>query len=259
MIAVNIELVLGCGNVYCNSFGRNCSPRELQYMSRDVLNNILADCAGVDISEFHVYSRGESVLHPDIALFVSKIREAFPDAIIYNSTDVAMFKRMGYKAYNPFDVLQITHKYPCEITPLPKERGDYAIKHVFITKKIDMGLLVKIDKYLDSVPTHEDIVILPEHNELFGWTAAANESVSEGRKFIYDEDVQKLVSDQEVATDNSAKLRALYTVNGELKNCLVADTKALSLSEHVKLNRPCDNCRIKTSSYIYVERGDKNA
>jgi len=246
-VDINIELVKGCVNKRCPSYGKNCRPEIPSYMTEKVLYKILVEIAqNLDRPELYLYGRAEAVSHPRLEKMTEIVRGFFPKSRLCLSTDINMVNMVGPAPYSLFDKVTITYKEPslmyCEFDfdflSSVAEMG-----HMFITRKVDREFLTRLDNYLDDIPPDHRVVIAPLHDISFSCG-----DTETGRPGLELDEFARNLLGEEMEPSEGSGVRAFYDINGKLNTCLFNSSSFSTLKEHLAGQQlhPCKSCRMKT-------------
>lgn len=241
-----IELVRGCDNFLCPSWGKVCSASsKMHYMSEETLGKILPqilDCQEVlyqyDKVDIWPYGCGDPTKHPEFKKMLAKIRTTLPEEWAM-SLSVDSHSRISCGDFAEYTRMKIMHKLPDKNGEW-LERADWwnqeygnQVQHGFITNTVSYKLWQDILS-CGGMGTKKGRTFLTIP---FGGTRSPDELPSYKR--VNFRISNKIPVVRHLYTGALAK-RTMFAWDGSLRQCLVAGTGKRTFRE--LLEEPVNRC-----------------
>ena len=249
-----VELVRGCENTGCPSYGRNCQEDAIEFMSLDTLNGLAKILLGVtehfEDVQIYPYGRGDTLLHPNLTAMLIRCREWFPDASISLSIDSMREIPEDDLWLVPLNGISISHKLPeipgsNWISRAYNWSNAYSlteVKHRLIVKHITKALIEEIASIEKDFTS---ITIAPFHEVPFG--DPEPEYLQREQLFI-EYGVQYSSVEKNVKFE-----RVMFDVNGDLRTCILAPAYSQNIVEHLTGDKPCNICKMGSNDATFKD------
>lgn len=245
-VMIFIELVDGCRNESCESFGTLCniSKSEPKFMSEDMLNIIIDDILhnshiALNRVDIWAYGCGDSLLHPQLDRMAELLKRLpYKKTIAIDSNcwrentgwgdilaPVVLFKEDSFKID---ELLEITTRW---------NENFNGPRFGFILKR----LTPKIVSAIREIQSNHGFVKARSFHYIPLGTEMDYETVMNYRRppMLIDPSIKI----ERLPNPDGKALRVMYRADGSLRRCLVSTTKKKSLSEFLEGDlSDCDQC-----------------
>jgi hypothetical protein len=256
--SINIELVSGCSNTKCSSWGDVCAPKKLEFMDKSTLHKILSQISTKKDANICLFGLGDSLEHPHFNDMVRIIKDSgFENTQLNADINSLISHRSLLEKGEAFSTLVINHKkhikslHNLDLSFLCKYGK---IGHVFLLKGIDENILLEIDKYIgQTINFHSDqrYFISPLWKHPFGKPPQIREKTFTVRDI--DIPVEKINKDDTI--------RVYFKVNGMVGKCFFSEDIFNSIEEMLlNSQQECDTCNVNHITYRVhtIKGGDKH-
>lgn len=257
-INVNLEVLKGCKNTRCISWGKTCKQDgTLEEMTDTVLDRVLGELAEFPVTNIALYGLGESLYHSNLGDCIQKVRAVLPAVRLHLNTDAHMM--IAGVRVPSVDYFNICHKKDILFPPFVNYEAANKVTHIFIVESITMALLRQIDEYIDQT-----IALHPQQHYMIGslWDCDFGTSPTKGK-------IQPLAVEDGVPFVPSTPEKACYkkrkvyiSADGVVKKCLFSQTVYADIrSLLTNYDRSeCETCGMGAWKYLIdlKKGGDEN-
>lgn len=232
-LIIFLELVKGCKNTECPSFGTVCKQTEQRYMSMDTLLDIAKEVKSAlkrkepkfEVVDLWTYGNGDTFDHPSFQKMLETTRTLFPDfklsMAIDSRRDCPKSDWWGY-----LDKVKMIHKLPETFDWLDRAlywatRVPINMSHKLITNHLSADMW---KTWINNASWLRELKAVPWHNIELG---IENPVFTKREKFTVD----TLVPFEYGPYPGRPVRRALIQHNGEPRRCLVSPTKHETITE----------------------------
>lgn len=250
---VHIELVKGCSNDKCSSFGVVCPTDEPIFMANDVFNKIMKTMDTIDINLVFLYGLGDSLLHPDIKNITERLSKY--NLRISEDVNSILANTKLLKSLNTLKVMVVSHKMKITQIPINSFVPDSLVElnHVLILDEITDSHLLEYDEYIDRALSDPRAKHLKQN---FKITKFREEKF--GKPYLVTPpplpNLSSIPSCEENRDQNPPANKLQFTVEGRFHQCLYDKEQSFdTLDEFMKSKRyeMCEECTI-TAHEMYV-------
>jgi hypothetical protein len=227
-----LELVRGCNNTECPSYGTVCKYGEQKYITENTINDIgkeFRTCLNkenpFEVIDIWAYGCGDSLDHPDLETMLKTVRNNFGDV---GKISMAIDSRRTVPKQNNWvkymDKIKIIHKIPESFDWIDRAKMwsqlPIQMSHKLITNHISTSLW---NQYKNN-PFITELKIVPWHDIELGTN---NPTFTQRKSFTYDDSVPVILGEY---TGRPVR-RIMTCYDGSLRRCLVSPTNHQSLND----------------------------
>lgn len=252
-LIVFVELVRGCDNTKCPSYGHVCDYDGKYFMSEETLLNAIAQInqtmsLGFKKIDLWAYGCGDSLDHPDLGWMLRLIQKNLDDRI---KVSMSIDSQRSFKDglwWSFLDHIKIVHKNPPDnwdvrAYEIMSHSGyDIPIEHKLITRKVTRGIVHSAWRVLrfDNVPK---VTASTLHDVPLG-----KERVDQIKRVPFKIDPSVMYS--KAPYSGLMAKRAMFAYDGSLRTCLIETSTHGSLMSHLLADDACADCFKKMGSQL---------